>query len=66
MCENENETKFHYVQNSGCLAAIVYDNRPINYMYNSKTVLCNGDTIHVRIATALLVNLKFMHNDLAK
>ena len=25
MCDKENEIKFHYVQNSACLATIVYD-----------------------------------------
>ena len=40
--ENENEVQFHYMQNSRCLATIIYDNRPI---HNSRTVLCNGNII---------------------
>ena len=51
VCENENEIKFHYVQNSACLVTIIYDNRPI---YNSRASLCNGGTIHVPVSTALL------------
>ena len=50
MCLRENQIKFHYVQNFGCLAAIVYDDGSI---CNSKKVLysyvmtISMDTIHV-------------------
>ena len=62
MCEKENEIKFHYAQDSACLAMIVYDNRLI---YNSIKVLCNVDMIHA--ATGCYGSAgKHLHNDLAK
>ena len=59
---NENEIKFQCTQNLRCLATTIYDDRPI---YKSRTVLFNDNTIHVPVATALLV-AKHSHNDLAK
>lgn len=38
--ENENEVKFHCVQNSESLATIVYDNKPICH---TTVVFCNGN-----------------------
>lgn len=39
VCEKDNEIKFHYAQNPGFLAMIIYNDRP---MCNSRTVLCDG------------------------
>ena len=59
---NENEIKFQCTQNLRCLATTIYDDRPI---YKNRTVLFNNNTIHVPVATALLV-AKHSHNNLAK
>ena len=58
--EKEDEINLGYMQNSGCLALIVYNDKLI-YVAKSKTVLCNGDAIQVTVATG-----KHLQNDLAK
>ena len=66
MGNKENEIKFHYSQNYTCLAMIVNDDGSTSYMYNSRIVLCNGDMIHVSVATVYSSASKHLHNDLAK
>ena len=56
MRENENEIKFHYTQNSGCLATIVY---------NSMTVLCAGNSYNTCTGSYNSTG-KHLHNGLAK